>query len=162
MDFMTPRARLPSNRLGHQRRAPRFRHEREYGTFAIGRVLRKIDSRGNAFQDAPRKYADFQMRRLHRALRSGNAPRLDRLELALAVLICHLAPESEKPRIGWFGLRIRWMIVFSERVCLPDFDQRIRDAFAVAIQHRADEFHALALNIRRRNQTHAARVRNRD
>ncbi len=90
--------------------------------------------------------------------RPRHAARLDRFEFARAVFVRNLAPESTKRRIDRFRLPVVWMIVFSVRVRLPDFDQRVGDAFAVAVKHRTEEFHALAFCVRRRDGSHAIRV----
>ena len=41
-----------------------------------------------------------------------------------------------------------WMVVFSFRVRLPDFDHAIGDCHAFSIHHRADQLYPLALRIR--------------
>ena len=102
------------------------------------------------FQDAAREDAHFQMRRLQRFSAPRHAARLDRFEFTRAVFVRNLAPESTKRRIDRFHLPVVWMIVFSVRIRLPDFDQRVGDAFAVAVKHRTQEFQALAFCVQRR------------
>ena len=102
------------------------------------------------------------MRRLQRATRPGHAARLDRFEFARAVFVRDLTSESPKRRINRFRLPVCRMVVLAVRIRLPDFDQRVRYGFAVAVKDRADQFHALAFRVWSRDRPHGIRVVHRD
>ena len=102
------------------------------------------------------------MRRLQQFSGTRHATRLDRFEFARAVFVRNLSSESAKRGIDRFLLPVVGMIVFSVRVRLPDFYQRVRDAFAIAVKHRTQKFQALAFCVRRRNGPHAIRIGHRN
>src|SRR5271165_982521 len=90
------------------------------------------------------------MRRLKFPIRSGHAPRLDRRESKTSRVIGGNAPVTRKARLIRFFLRILGTSIFSQRVCLPDFNDPVGYWSAVAIQDAAFNFHAITGNSRSR------------
>src|SRR5580700_3414539 len=85
------------------------------------------------FQQPARKHDQVDVRRLRRAIRSGNAARAHRLKDTNTVFIGTQSAETAKCRIT----------VGAVRIGLPYLDQRIRNRDAVAIEDATDESNAL-------------------
>ena len=75
-------------RLRHQCIAPVFWNQGEDGIIAIRGVVREVNTRSKAPEDAAGKKRDVQVRRLQPAVVAGDAARLDRIENAGSLGVC--------------------------------------------------------------------------
>ncbi len=91
--------------------------------------------------------------------RARHASRPDGLELAASILRGTGASEAEKAGVDGLGLLVIRMIVFAFRICLPNFDHRVIEPLAVAIQYANGKHDPLPFHLRARNAADAILVR---
>src|SRR5437879_13644080 len=89
------------------------------------------------------------MRRLQRGARPGHAPRLDGGEAKCALVVGRDAAEAPESALQPLFLLVLGMRVLAVRIRLPDFDQAVAYAHALAVEQPPFDRHPLALGAAR-------------
>src|SRR5689334_6401964 len=134
-------------RLGDQRRAALGRHQREDGILLVRfGFIRKVDARREMLEHAPHENRDDEVGRLQAAPGSGYAPGLDGPEAESALGVGRDASEASPALLERLLLRIFGVRVLAGGVRLPDLDQAVVHALAVAVHEAPLHGDALAFD----------------
>lgn len=110
----------------------------------VERLIRKINSGGQAAEQAARHQADGQVRSLGRACFGIDGTGLDGGEGEMAFFVGGDAALAEEIGVEGFLLRVVVMCIFAVGVGLPDFEDGVRHWRAVAVKDLTVDDNSLA------------------
>src|SRR5882762_9560517 len=132
-----------------QRGATRGWNELEERVLGVTLLVGKIDPRRELLEHPAHEDRHHEVRRLQHAARPGHAARLDGGEAKRALIVGRDAAEAPESALELFFLLVRGMRVLAVRIRLPDFDQAVAYADALAIEQPPFDRHPLALGAAR-------------